>query len=240
MREIDKMAVSAASDERLLNDLIQSNRAFILRCASRAARRYVTQSDDEWSLALFAFHEAVRSYDLDKGSFLRFSELVIRRRLADYYKSQAKYAQEISVSPRVFDAEPEEEGEDLSLRLTITEKVAVSEDTSLKDEIDAANQLFRQYGFSFFDLAECSPKAGKTKAACTKAVAYLLHTPPLISEMQRTRLLPVKILEDRCGIPRKILERHRKYIIAAAESLSGEYPCLAEYLDGIRKELKNP
>ena len=37
---------------------------------------------------------------------------------------------------------------------------------------------------------------------------------------------------------RKILDRHRRYIIAAAEILSGEYPVLAEYLGYIRKALK--
>ena len=43
-----------------------------------------------------------------------------------------------------------------------------------------------------------------------------------------------KIIENTL-LPRKILERHRNYIIAAVEILSGEYPLLAEYLSFIRK-----
>jgi len=32
-------------------------------------------------------------------------------------------------------------------------------------------------------------------------------------------------------VPRKVLERHRKYIIAAVVILTGDYPGLTDYLD---------
>jgi RNA polymerase sigma factor len=44
------------------------------------------------------------------------------------------------------------------------------------------------------------------------------------------------MIEKNTHVPRKILERHRKYIIAAIEILSGEYPYLADYLRYIREE----
>ena len=44
-------------------------------------------------------------------------------------------------------------------------------------------------------------------------------------------------LAKKAGVHKKILERHRKYIIAAAEILNGEYPLLAEYMNYIRKAL---
>ncbi len=54
---------------------------------------------------------------------------------------------------------------------------------------------------------------------------------------KNTKLLPVKILEKNTKVPRKIIERHRKYIIAAIVILSGEYLELAEYLRYIREEM---
>jgi RNA polymerase sigma factor len=57
----------------------------------------------------------------------------------------------------------------------------------------------------------------------------------LLSELKSSKQLPLKIIENNCKIPRKILERHRKYIIAAIELLHGEYPNLAEYLRYIRE-----
>ena len=38
-------------------------------------------------------------------------------------------------------------------------------------------------------------------------------------------------------VQKKVLERHRRYIIAAAEILNGEYPLLREYMNYIRKAL---
>jgi len=51
--------------------------------------------------------------------------------------------------------------------------------------------------------------------------------------MKTTKQLPIKIISENAKVPRKILERHRKYIITAAEILSGDYPKLAEYLSHI-------
>ena len=102
----------------------------------------------------------------------------------------------------------------------------------------AAQEILRPYGFSFFDLAESSPKAGKTKDACCKAVLALLKNEELLDKMRKNKALPMKELELASGVARKILDRHRRYIIAAAEILSGEYPVLAEYLGYIRKALK--
>ncbi len=55
-------------------------------------------------------------------------------------------------------------------------------------------------------------------------------------QMRKTRSLPVAAISAALDIARKILERHRRYIITATEILDGDYPHLAEYLDYIRKE----
>ena len=83
------------------------------------------------------------------------------------------------------------------------------------------------------ELTDCSPKAGKTKDSCAHAIRYLKEHPLLIANMKTTKQLPIKIISENAKVPRKILERHRKYIITAAEILSGDYPKLAEYLKHI-------
>lgn len=238
MREIDRLAVEAADDAHKLTQLILENERFILRCASRAANRYVTKSDDEWSVALSAFAQAVTTYRFDRGSFLSLAELAIRRRLIDYQKSQARYGNEITVNPSVFDSEPDEENEDISIRISLNGKMACAGDgADARLEIQAVNDTFAGYAFSFFDLPDYAPKSAKTKAACAKAAAFLLKNPPLIEEMRTLRQLPLKLIEKYADVPRKILERHRKYIIAAVEILSGEYPYLAEYVRYIKEEM---
>jgi RNA polymerase sigma factor len=226
----------AKTDPSVLEDLIRKNEFFILKNASRVTNRYITKSDDEWSIALLAFTQAIEGYELEKGNFLSFAELVIKRRLIDYIRSQGKYSSEVLVDPVVFDAEPEEDDEDAGIKIAVAEQISKQDSGDLKLEIAAANQVFSKYGFTFFDLTSCSPQAKKTRAACAKAVNYMLHNPLLITELKSTKLLPIKIIEKNEKIPRKILERHRKYIIAAIELLSGGYPYLADYLRYIREE----
>ncbi len=237
MQDLDYMATEASQNEEILHQLVRQNQLFILKCAGRTTHRSVGKNDDEWSIALTAFIQAVKHYDARKGSFLRFAELVIERRLIDYVRTRSKFSPEIAVEPNAFDGNVDHEAGDALLQAAVAEQSISREDDRIKDEIAAVSSLFSHYKFSFFDLTSCSPKAGKTKTACAKATACLLKNPLLLSEMRQSGLLPIKIIENRTGVPRKILERHRKYIIAAAEILAGDYPCLSEYMREIRKEM---
>lgn len=241
MTDIDNMAVAATNDHKILNQLIHQSELFIMKCTSKVCKRYITKSDDEWSIALNAFNQAVSNYHLHKGSFLKFAELIIHRRLVDHYRAQARYKSEILVNPALLNSEFDDEDETKStvaLGLAISEKTSQRDGTPLKLEIETVNDIFSLYGFTFMDLSTCSPKAKKTKVACAKAASFFLHNPLLIDELRSSKQLPLKIIENKTKVPRKILERHRKYIIAAVEILSGEYPYLAEYMQYIREEIK--
>lgn len=239
MREVDRLATEAANDPEKMTQLITQNERFIMKSASRAAHRYLTKSDDEWSIAMLAFAQAAKAYQFDKGSFFYLAELAIKRRMMDYSKQQAKHRFEIPVNPSVFDSGPDEEDGSAFVRLSVTSKLAHPEDGSLiLLEIQAANEVFTGYGFSFFDLSDSAPQTKKTKSACAKAAAFLLKNPALICEMRASRHLSLKIIEKNTNVPRKVLERHRKYVIAAVEMLSGEYPYLAEYMRYIKEELE--
>lgn len=241
LEDMDRQAVQAADDARLMEKFISGNEPFIIQCAYSAVHRYLSKSDDEWSVAHLAFLKAVENYSIEKGHFSSFAKLIIQRRLTDYFRSQAKYRMETPVNPSVLDSELEEEDQEDSLekevRSTLYKRMDSTGD-SLKLEIESAGQLFVSYGFSFFELAKCSPKAEKTKKACAQAVVALIRHPVLLNEMRRSKMLPMKQIEMCVEVPRKILERHRKYIIAAAEIITGDYPCLADYLRFIREELE--
>ncbi len=244
--DTESKALAARTDEQALEELIENHRAWILSRAGEATHKYITESDDEWSVALMAFSEAVQDFEPDKGSFLGFASVVIKRRLLDYVRSQWKYKNEIQISPADFD-EPAEGGEGEAAAAALEARRKIAEDpeedpedraSSARDEIAAAQGLLKPYGFSLYDLADASPKAEKTKRACALAVKAILGDPGLLAKMKAAKALPIKELEALSGVQRKILDRHRRYIIAAAEILSGNYPVLAEYLGYIRKVLK--
>ena len=103
------------------------------------------------------------------------------------------------------------------------------------DEIHAVNDIFSRFGFSFMELSEASPKASKTKRQCAQAVRALIATPVILETLRSTHKLPIKALSAQSSVPVKVLERHRKYIIAATVILTGNFPILAEYMKYIRE-----
>jgi RNA polymerase sigma factor len=238
MSDLDLLAIDAKNNVDTMNKLITQYENFILRCASSVVRTYISKSDDEWSVALSAFTEAITNYSASKGSFLNFAELVIRKRMIDYMRSRSRYAPEISVNPSLFNTDTQDE-EEYSMQSEIAKKVSLVEDNSIKLEIALISEILSDYGFSFMDLASCSPKSQKTKRACAKAVAYLIKNPILTNEIKIKKQLPLNIIEKNTKIPRKLLERHRKYIIAAVEIMTGDFLNLAAYMGYIREELKD-
>ncbi len=240
MNDLERDVLLAKESDEAFADLVEANRAFILRCASEPAHRYVTDSDDEWSVALMAFSEAVRDYEGEKGSFRGFAAIVIKRRVLDYLRSQSRF-DELDVTPEAFDGALDEKtagGTELRVQQRMAEQaVAAADDTAqrAREEIAAVQAILKEYGFSFFDLAESSPKAEKTKRSCAAAIRALIASAVLMAKMRLARLLPIRDLSEASGVVRKILERHRKYIIASAEILDGDFPILAGYLSYVKE-----
>ena len=240
--ELLQTVLAAKTDELAFETLIRRYRQWILRCASESARRYVTDSDDAWSVALMAFHEAVQSYEEGKGSFRALASVVIRRRVLDYLRSEGRHSAEMAVLPDAFDGVLEE---DEATPLAIAVQRAIMEESMeeesgtraerAREEIAEMQAILNLYGFCFYDLIECSPKAVKTKRSCAQAVRTLIASAVMMALMRLKRLLPIKELSTQSGVVRKILERHRKYIITSAEILDGDFPILASYLAYIRK-----
>ncbi len=243
MENLEQEVLLAKEDEARLTRLIESRQPWILRCASDTVHRYVTTSDDEWSVALWAFAEAVRDYETEKGKFLTFASVVIRRRLLDYLRGEKRREAEITAAPDAFEGAAED-GEEDGLRRQIRQQVArdamaaQAQDTAAqaREEIAEVQEILARYGFSFFDLKDCSPKAGKTKDGCARAVRALLADPSLLDRLRKSGTLPMKELSAASGVGRKILDRHRRYLIAAAEILAGDFPLLSGYMAYIRKE----
>ncbi len=243
MDDLQEHVLAAKEDDACFTQLVEDHRAWILSCASKAAGRFVTDSDDEWSVALMAFSEAVQSYDPQKGAFRSLASLVIRRRVTDHLRREGKHNAEIIVMPGAFEGALEEEDAH-GVNLHVQQRVAEdSMEEAFDDsagraraEIAEMQDILGRYGFSFFDLAECSPKAEKTKKSCGQAIRTMIASAILMAKMRLKRLLPIKELGEQSGVIRKILERHRKYIIAGSEILDGDFPILAGYLRFVREE----
>ena len=195
----------------------------------------MSKSDDEWSIALCAFSKAVDVFTAEKGDFLPFAQMLIKRDLIDYYRAQKSVFREVSVAPHVLEGGGEPEEDPSGVYLAVVKNSQEASDRSLRDEILAANELLSVYGFRFFDLTECSPQQDKTRKECAVAIRFMLTDSALFAALEKTRKLPLKALAAASGVSRKTLDRYRKYIIMAVLILDGDYPQLAEYLKYVKE-----
>lgn len=235
---LNERAVLAATDNRIREELITEQEQIILRSACSATHRYITKSDDEWSIALCAFSKAIDVYSAEKGDFLPFAQMLMKRELIDYYRSQKNALREVPIAPHIMEGNGEPEEDPDGVYFAVVRSSKEKSDRSMKDEITAANEMLTAYSFRFFDLTECSPQQDKTRRECAKAARYMLdqYPPELIEELVRKKKLPVKALATGSGVSKKTIDRYRKYLIMAVLILRGDYPHIAEYLKFVREE----
>ena len=234
-------AIEAGRDPEKKEKFLRDSQNYILRMTARITNKSVTISDEEWSVALRAVSSALDSYDDSKGDFWPYAGLIIRSRLTDLYRSNARTKAEISVRPEAFEGNVDEDDPDFQFQMEVREHLGVTAATenSLKDEIEALQEELGDYGISFFDLAECSPRAEKTRSSCASLIAALFAPPPpLTPKMRKSKTLPVREMLGRVKISRKIVDRYRKYLITSALILDGDYPGLADYLGYVRDKIQ--
>lgn len=162
-------------------------------------------------------------------SFEKYSSLLIRSRLIDYHRKESRHRGHLSI-----DEQTDERG---SLSETLTDtKDAYEESVSLsatKQEIEELSKVMAEFGVSFTDVAENSPKQERTKTACISAIQYAAAQEELMEELLRTKKLPMGRLVSGSGAERKTLERHRKYILAMLLIQTNGYEIIRGHLKHI-------
>ena len=225
-------------DREARERLIAAYRPFIMRAAASVSGRFIRAGhDDEASVAMMAFNEAISSYRQQGGrSFFSFAEMVIRRRLIDHFRREASRRQEVPLSSLVPEGEDGDAADNPLMQVEAREAHRQFEEALLdqerREEIERLSQQLRALGIRFEDLVERTPRHRDARERALEVAKLLVSHPELCEQVLRRGSLPLKELEVLAGVSRKTLERQRKYIIALALILSGNYPHLREYLAG--------
>ncbi|MDN5293430.1 MAG: polymerase sigma factor [Eubacteriales bacterium] len=225
-------------DEEARNRLLEKYLPFIMRIAAGIKGEYVHSDMDEVSIGLIAFNEAIDSYEEGKGlSFLSFAEMVVKRRLIDYYRREKK--ENLSLPLSYFQDETDAKSEEAATYYIEREKAAEEfqrrlEEEERREEIIKLSRELTAFGITFQDLVEVAPKHRDARLSCLEIARVIVRDKELLDYVQRRKELPLKALTARVAVSRKTLERQRKYLVALVVILSGDYPCLQEYLKGER------
>lgn len=202
-----------------LDILIKDHMAFIIRTVSDFTGRYVSvENDEEFSIALNAFAEAVERYDKEKGSFLSFAKLVILSRLKNNLRKTEK------------------DRKTVSLDLLMESGVDFSSDENnnncspYHEEILLYREELLKFDITLEMLAADGPKHKDTKnrAACIGEKAS--ENKEIVDETYDKRRLPVRKVARYTETTEKIVKGSKNFILAVMIMFANKYPTLSGWL----------
>ena len=220
---------AAKADPKAADALIGQYMGFIHSETVKCTRALPENGhEDELSIAMLAFYEAILSYEKGRGAFLPYAARAIRSRLIDHYRREKRHKNVISLH-----APTGEEG-DSSLMDTLADardEIGACEARSASQkEIQEFGAQLAQFGISFSDVADNCPRQGRTMAACRRVLDHARANPELLDRLAETGRLPMNELSLGSGIDKKTLERHRKYLVAILLAFTNGYEIIRGHL----------
>lgn len=221
-------------DKQLQNEMIEQYTPFIASTVSSVCKRYINEYDDEFSIGLIAFNEAIERFSPDKGkSILAFAETVIKSRVIDYIRKEKKNPDTIIFSTQ--ELEFEEDGGEYSHNKIETERSIDEYNREIeiqqrKEELERFKNSLDDFGLKLDDLYNSAPKHIDARHNAIDVATVLIDNEELKNLFLTTRKLPIKDLDKKVNVSRKTIERNRKYIIALAIIINGDFKFLKDYL----------
>jgi len=195
-----------AGEKEALDDIYQHLTQFCLRVISKTCGKYINPDDDEAGIISNVILDALDKYNFDRGSFTVYLGQAVRNRTIDELRKE-KRRPSVTVSSLDTDI--------LSSRTEEAVFEDIIDDIARKQEIQAFEQLLVPFELDFGELVNVSPRQSKTRVQAQRAAWLIAQDSELSSYVITKGMLPHKLLEKKFNLNRSILDRYRKYIIAA-------------------------
>ncbi len=204
-----------------IDELVNNHFGFIVRKVSNITGRYVSvEDDDEFSIALSAFAEAVERYDEKKGNFLSFAGLVIESRIKTYLEQNNKYKNDLSLDELC------ENGKDF---------VEINnEKEDLIEEINEFKEELFKFGLTLDDLVEKSPKHSDTRKRAIKIAETSSDEPQIVNLTYQKKKLPIREVSKKCNVTEKIVKGSKHFILSTMLVFVKKLPMLINWIKGTR------
>ncbi len=229
--KLETLVIKAKNgDKEVLHEILSSYTPFMKKTASFVCKRYINEHDDEYSIAMFAFHEAIEHFELDKNaSFLTFAHLLIRRKLIDYIRKESR-RQEFSLGQTSSDEENQDSFDIIESSNSFEQFTAEQRIEERKNQILVYESLLEPYGLSFQELIKVSPSHEDSRQTAIQIAQIIAETDEFYAIFQSKKRLPIKELEELVDVSRKTIERHRKYIVAIVVLLKSDLYYIKDYI----------
>lgn len=219
-----------SGDEQALHDLLFSYSPFMKKTASQVCKRFIDDHDDEYSVALSAFNEAVQKYDkTNNASFLTFAHMVIRRRIIDFIRKESRRDEFSHDFMSATEPETHNGIADQAASLAYNTK---QQDQKRREEIALYEEMLQEFNLSFQLLVKVSPIHQDARNTSIQIAQMVAETDEYKQYLLEKKKLPIKEIEKLVKVSRKTIERNRKYIIAMAVLQMSDLYFLKDYLKG--------
>ena len=227
----DRLKKIKNGDGEERENLIEEYTPFIIKSITRVTNKYIEiENNDEFSIGLEAFNEAINKYEFQKGSFIKYAEMVIRSRIIDFQRKTRSLSNLVSLD------------RDSPMEDRIKEGLKINDFTDkydMKEEILRLKYLLKGFNITFQELVEDSPKHIDTRLNSINIAKSIVENDDIKEEFYRKRVLPAKKIIDRIGVTKKVLKGNRKFIIATVLILDNDLDLLIGYISMIEGRGKN-
>lgn len=225
---LDQRVIENRDSKEQVERIIEEYKPFIASCAQKTTGRYLSYGyDDELSIALIAFNEAIEKYELGKGSFLAFARMIIFRRIADYFRKESKTLDTVPLE--------NDTDEDRHIDNQISTAIRAYENSEkneiLKMEIECLENRLSVFSIKFNSLVASSPGQKRTREKILEICKIINNDEELRSSVLEKGRIPNTKLENKYNISPKKTERFRTYIITVIELMNGDYEYIRNYIN---------
>lgn len=198
--------------------LITIYRPFILKTLSDLSGRFIdVVNDDEYSIGLQAFYEAMQRFDNRGSHFLTFARLVIASRLKTFWQKEKRSA---TLSLDDYDIASDDVDRLVS-------------ELSMADEITRFTRKLHEYGLDFAMLVAASPKHRDTREDILSIARRVSQTPELMDFLRRKKRLPIQLIARRLGVSAKVVKRNKIYLLASTLIFANPESEIANWLNAV-------
>jgi RNA polymerase sigma factor len=217
-------------EDSLRNELLANYRPFIGTSVSKVCKRYIDQKyDEEFSIGLEAFNEAISQYTSSKGSsFLSFADLVIRRRVIDFIRKSKQRIALVSLDEH---ADPESNDHNIwDIQAAVGQYQQEREADYRREEILHYKERLLEFDIALDELPDYTPRHTDARSNMIKIARMIAEREDLRETFLTKKKIPVKYLLQYISFSRKTIERNRNYIVAITLIFIEDYRYLRSYI----------
>jgi len=195
------------NDRKKIDKFINEYRPFIIKIISDLKGSYLdVHNDDEYSIGLMPFNEALKKYQPEKGKFLSYAKLVIESRIKNYWKSQHQNEH------------------------TDYENIIDEVDSDLKDEIEYFEKVLLSFGLDFEILIDQSPKHKDTRKRAIEIGEKNSEVPEFVHHIYSKKRLPITLMSKAFHTSVKIIKKSKLFILSVVIIFDKKLTAIQEWL----------